>query len=463
MKRISSKRFEALCYTRLPFMDIHSETVRHYETSDGSNIATVEYNKVDNDFDYVILGRDERNIFRCIDTCRSSYATANEAEIALRETIKSYENDKKEKYCQGDETAPIQDILKPIISKEKMHEYFNFLLTSEFHSGARKMIQEISYSFIDKDKNLVQEFQGQGFNQRLWEIFLYALFQKTRFDIDFTISSPDFSLMKYGKFVFVEAVTVGQNSDRDLIAKSPADVLNLSFDYMPIKFGSALYSKMKKKYWELPHVRGHPFVIAIHDYHGPAGEQSTPGSMTWSRGGLENYLYGIREEIIMEGNVARPRMIDGKNGPEISMLDIEYHKHGSKTIPSRFFKQPESENVSAVLFSNGATISTFNRMGKLAGFSDDNAHMIRSGMRFNTETSKVEHFGIYVDSEDYDESWGETVTMYHNPWAKHPIPLDMFENISHIFYDLEKGQFYSTYTPIHILTSMTHIIGEKAE
>ena len=456
MKRISSKRFEALCYTRLPW-----ETVRHYETNDGSNIATVEYNKVDNDFGYVILGRDKRNIFRCIDTCRSLYATANEAEIALKEAIRSYENDKKEKYFQGDEATPIQDILKPIISKEKMHEYFNILLTSDFHTGARRMIQEISYSFIDKDKNLVQEFQGQGFNQRLWEIFLYALFQKTKFDIDFTISSPDFSLLKHGKSVFVEAVTVGPNPDRDLIATSPMDVINLSDDYMPIKFGSALHSKMKKKYWELPHIKGHPFVIAIHDYHGPAIKPDTPGSMTWSRGGLESYLYGTREETIVEGNVARPRMIDGKNGPEISILDIEYHQHGGKTIPSRFFKQPESENVSAVLFSNGATISTFNRMGRLAGFSDDNAYMVRLGMRFNTETSKVEQFSINVDSEDYDESWGETVTMFHNPWAKHPIPLDMFEDISHIFYDLESGQFCSTYTPIHILTSMTHIIGKE--
>ena len=29
---------------------------------------------------------------------------------------------------------------------------------------------------------------------------------------------------------------------------------------MPLRFGSALFSKLKKKYWELPHVAGNPLV-----------------------------------------------------------------------------------------------------------------------------------------------------------------------------------------------------------
>src|SRR4029453_11466817 len=38
-------------------------------------------------------------------------------------------------------------------------------------------------------------------------------------------------------------------------------------EYVPIKFGSALRSKLLKCYWDLPHVHGKPLVIAIQDFH----------------------------------------------------------------------------------------------------------------------------------------------------------------------------------------------------
>lgn len=444
-------------------MELYCESVRHYEVDDKSNIATIDYVKISNSFGYIIYGRDRQNIFRAIDKSNSFYTTANEAEIALEEAIKIYENDGNMKYDIGEENTPVMDIFKPVVSSKDRHDYFDMLLSCELRYPAKRMIQEISYSFVDKDNNLVQEFQGQGFNNRLWEIFLYVLFKKMKFEIDFTNASPDFSLSKYGNPIFVEAVTVGENPNHDINATSPMDVINLSKDYMPAKFGSSLYSKMAKRYWELPHVEGHPFILAIHDYHGRAVGPDTPGSMTWSRAGLENYLYGIREDITKDGELAVPRMIDGKNRPEVAFQNIEHHrKYNGKLIPSRFFEQPDTENVSAVLFSNGATVSTFNRMGKLAGFSGKNIYMIRTGIRFNTETSTVECFNINIDSEDYDESWGETVTMFHNPRAKHPIPWHMFEDISHLIFDSENNQFYSIYTPVHIFSSFTKIIGTKS-
>ena len=66
MRRISSRRFDALCYVRAPYMAMMASEVRHYETSDKSNLALVVFDKTDRDFGYLILGRDERKIFRCI-------------------------------------------------------------------------------------------------------------------------------------------------------------------------------------------------------------------------------------------------------------------------------------------------------------------------------------------------------------------------------------------------------------
>jgi hypothetical protein len=59
---------------------------------------------------------------------------------------------------------------------------------------------------------------------------------------------------------------------------------------MPIKFGSALLSKLNKSYWEKSHVQNHPLIFAIHDYH-------NDDSMIWSRTALVNYLYGIDTKV----------------------------------------------------------------------------------------------------------------------------------------------------------------------
>jgi hypothetical protein len=37
----------------------------------------------------------------------------------------------------------------------------------------------------------------------------------------------------------------------------------------PIRLGSALYSKLQKRYWDLPHVAGKPLVFAIQDFPEP--------------------------------------------------------------------------------------------------------------------------------------------------------------------------------------------------
>ena len=49
----------------------------------------------------------------------------------------------------------------------------------------------------------------------------------------------------------------------------------------------ALYTKLKKEYWKLPHVAGRPLVFAIEDFH-------EGGSLMTSSTPLANYLYGLR-------------------------------------------------------------------------------------------------------------------------------------------------------------------------
>ena len=325
-----------------------------------------------------------------------------------------------------------------------LHPYFRTLISEVRLEAARNIIREIVYSFTVPDAHYIKEFQTNGFDARLWELYLYIYLYNEDFEFVHGNPSPDFHLTKFNDEYLIEAVTVNPGQDPlrpdANIPENPEEIRHLMNGYLPIKFGSPLYSKLQKKYWELEHVRGKPLIFAIHDYHMPA-------SMTWSRSALFEYLYGLRVSVASDK--------DGQKRP--STETIEEHEWNGKVIPSNFFAQPGSENVSAVLFSNDATITKFNRMGKLAGLGSSKIRMIRNGFRFDPDPNAIEaiQFSADVDDEDYEESWSDSIIMYHNPNARAPVDPSAFPSISHMWFDKESEEIRGFHQPYDVLSSMT--------
>lgn len=210
---------------------------------------------------------------------------------------------------------------------------------------------------------------------------------------------------------------------------------------MPIKFGSPLYSKLTKKYWKKEHVRGKPLVIAIHDYH-------QTGSMVWSRTALSEYLYAKRIRLTKDNN----------GNKSIIKEDIDFHEYEGKKIPSGFFKLPETENISAVLFTNSATITKFNRMGKIAGLSSQAIKMIRVGKLFDPKPEAFEPipFSIDIDHLSYRETWSESIVMFHNPNALYPVEPALFPDITHI--RLHGDNYQEIIRSYDVMSSVTIVI-----
>ena len=181
--------------------------------------------------------------------------------------------------------------------------------------------------------------------------------------------------------------------------------------YVPIKYGSALYSKLKKRYWELPHVAGQPLVLAIQDFH-------ALGSMTWSNSALGEFLYGIRQTAAPNGT------------SEVVSQRIDKYEWDGKTKPAGYFLQPETEHISAVLANPSGTIAKFNRMGYLAGFGNRSIRMQRTGSCYRGSVHP-ETFTVSVDSPEYTETWCEGVSIYHNPNACRPLSDDAFPGAAH--------------------------------
>ena len=464
LREISLRQFNAYCYVRHPALQMLSQEVAWFEARNKKLLAAIIFDRTDSDYGHIILARDSRKLFRCISVSKAFFPSPEEAIQNLKEEIGLYLNDGQECYPQGDERIPPTDIFKPVVDDDKLHPYFKVLSNEPRFEAARNLIQEIAYSFEDVDGNYIQQFQTAAFDARLWELFLHVLFYNAGFECDKSKNIPDFWLKKFGYECFVEAVTVGPNESLDVESPTTSqEITELSINYLPIKFGSPLFNKISrnKQYWDMDHVTGKPFILAIHDYHIPAAS-GVPGSMTWSRAGLSNYLYGVRDvvEFTEEGKTIPPWEITSPK-----MEKITEHRFREKVIPSNFFAQPNAQHVSAVLFANGATITTFNRMGKLAGLGSKDIQMIRTGVRANPDFRSPYQipFSMQIDDPDYEESWSDTVVMFHNPNALKPVNPDMFPQMTHITYDQDEEQFYVIQNPNEIYSSATIVVMESEE
>lgn len=443
MRKITQTQFNAYCYARQPLVRTMSKEVSWFEAGNRKLLATIIFDQIDSDYGYILLGRDSRRMFRCISVSSEFVGSIEEAEKKLKIEISTFVNDGNETYSQGDEKHSPKEILKPVVEEDKLHPYFKVLVNEERFEAARNLIKEVVYSYVDPDGHYIKEFQTQGFDARIWELFLYVYLYDTGFEFIHGQAAPDYHVSFFGNECCIEAVTVNasQNPDRPDAEqpKTSEEILKLVDNYLPIKFGSSLYSKLQKKYWEKEHVKGKPLIIAIHDFH-------MSGSMVWSRDGLFEYLYGRRIRLVKSGDTQK--IVDET---------IESHSWRGKTIPSNFFNLPDAENISAVLFTNAATITKFNRMGKLAGLGGKDLKLIREGFLFNPDPEAFEPipFSRDVDSDDYEETWSDSLIMYHNPRAINPVDPNWVESISHTWLDEDTGEFFGRHQPYDVLSSIT--------
>jgi len=401
MKPMARRRFEALAgYIRSPWSVFFARELAWYEEGHEKLLGVISLDTSDNDYVATVLARDALNRFRAV-SLQINFATAAEAEIWLRQRLAELVSEPPGSFRQGDERGAAVDFFQPVVADEKRATAFERLRTQKHFSPALGLIRELMHHFVDIDGNFVEQFQSTGFDARIWELYLYALFTELGYGFERSHSVPDFHCVGPRGEFFVEATTVNPSRLPPEVNESNQQVY---FDaYVPIKFGSALFSKVKKRYWEKPHVAGSPLILAIQDFH-------APGAMVWSNTGLVEYLYGIKQT---EG-------IDSRGNATTVTQKVASHHWQDKEIPSGFFTQPDSEHISAVIANPGGTLSKFARMGFLAGFGDRQLMMIRTGYAYQGGRSPTP-FSSEVHERGYNETWCEGLSVYHNPSAEVPL------------------------------------------
>lgn len=324
---------------------------------------------------------------------------------------------------------PKPDLLTAVYPDAKLHDQFKLVRDSPLYESARAMLREVFADFHDPDGNFIEQFQTTGFDQRTFELYLFAVFKQAAFAIDRSHGRPDFLLNKDGTVICVEAVTANPAAGPKPYSPVPQPrTLDEFADYLrneiPIRLGSPLFSKLRQRYWELPHVAGKPIVFAIENFHGE-------GSLGVGYSQLANYLYGQREHWYH----------DEEGSLIITLEPIDAHRLGAKEIPSGFFAQPDAEHISAVLFSNSGTIPKFHRMGQQGPYRSSLVRIFRLGTCYNYEPNAAEpDLFVYEvgDPAEDPETWSEGTVLIRNPNALHPVPKGLIGAAAET--NLESGQ-----------------------
>lgn len=452
IQAIKESRFNALAaYAKNPTYKFIAKEVKWYQTNDLLIVACLIFDYTDKDYAGIIMARDEAERYRYVDM------TGFLSEIELAEDALF----KKIKECHADiDTIRLQykgkvnpptpiDFFTPLSkARDRLDPLFNELINNPIYSSAKNIIEPMMRWYEDADGNFIEQFQTTGFKQRLWELYLYAMLIENDVILEKEEKIPDFICCSEHASFCIEATTVNPTKLRGKTESIPAEPYSsekleeIQLNYYPIKFGSALFSKLKKKYWLDKVCVDKPLIFAIYDC-------LSPESGKYSKNSLIYYLYGY----IHHGQ-------HDENGQlQILPQKIDEHKWEDKVIPSGFFNQEDAKHISAVIFSNDASLGKFTRMGLINGFALEGTQMRRVGIKYNPDPNATEPllFNLNVNDENYQELWIEGLNVIHNPNALIPLPSSVFENAVQ-YYLLPDGnikcEYFQSFQPIGSITKI---------
>lgn len=339
------------------------------------------------------------------------------------------------------------------VKSREVGETFKLLAGRVGHLPALMAVGEAYLAMPRPDDNFVSDFQTENFDSRLWELYLLAVFREQALVVRQDHPSPDFHIESDAGECYVEAVTANASGPRFQGATppqhAPDDLEERLLGAPAERFAKTLRSKLQRDYDQLPHVKGKPFALAVADFHAPS-------SMVWSREALPSYLYGVYMHV-EERDQRRVAV-----GTPIERLK------GSNQIPAGLFRDPAMANLSAVIFSNAATLSKFNRMGFLAGWRPPGVSMTRTGVLFDRTPGALESipFKLNVLSDEYaslwphGEMWCQELEVFHNPAAAYPLPFGLLPGATHWFEEDGELECRTTWAN-SVLSSTTLVLTAK--
>lgn len=313
------------------------------------------------------------------------------------------------------------------IPDEKLHTKFKIIKTHLGLTGEHLILNDWVTGFQDRDNKIVKEFQTT-FHSAFWEFYLYALSKEAGFEIDFSKNRPDFIIKKPIKF-YIEAVVANiKQSGKQEAERTLPDILSMiqpcwerenfyeTLNESITRYSNALMLKSEKyteyskeSYWE----SSAPYVIALSGY-----EQINYGSNFHYA--MLALLYGMYVDINADYYIKKQSILKPNSGAE---------------IPIGLFLTTEFSHISAVIFSCTMTL------GKLTSLaiSQNKSPIKLNAVMCIRHDSEEPHFQPHIVSPKNPEGLTDGVFIFHNPFAKNPLPKSIFKetNVIHVEFNGE--------------------------
>ena len=178
----------------------------------------------------------------------------------------------------------------------------------------------------------------------------------------------------------------------------------------------------------------------------------------WS--GQANTIPLSLQVAIDAGGVVGARI--SRTGVNATDLHAIHSQYVSPLVLALGDVQPDTEHISAVLFANTGTVAKFGRMAVQEGLEAANVKMIRVGFCYDHDPNASEPLSFSYDVAERPsdwgepETWGEGMSMFHNPNALHPVQESLFPDIAH--HRLEDGHVTATIPRFHPFISQTRTL-----
>ena len=399
----------------------------------------------DKSFGTLVLRRRIDHVWTVIAEC---YGLAS-AEDALTEMNRRQRN--------GEPLEPVPSgvAIRPVLHDLRgrtASDIFN-VLNHATHHPAAWTLNQLYLALPNPDRNWASDCQTANFHTRIWEAQLLAAFREQGLLVSQPFDAPDFRIEdRHGGMAWVEAVTANPpvaynhfNAPRSI---APTEPMEAFFGPAALRFAKTLGNKLARRYDQLPHVTGLPFMLAVADFQAPS-------SMIWSREGLIGYLYSEGAQKIEVDSRTRAQVMPSP------------HLLADASFATGLFADDRHPELSAVIFSNACSIAKLNRVAMSGDYSSEHFRYFRIGQFFDRTPGAPQGipFCMDVTSEEYRrlwpmgyEPWCAEVEVFHNPFARHPVPFELLPEVTHWF--VEDGErICCSHYATSILWSQTRIQG----
>jgi hypothetical protein len=237
------------------------------------------------------------------------------------------------------------------------------------------------------------------------------------------MTAPDFRIISPYN-LFIEAVIANNAAldapewNRDYREKKEMDELDTIVYTATIRLANALIQKYKKylnDYGKNKEVIGKPFIIAVAPFEQPFFWEQTHRA-------INQVLYGYKRTLYRNDEEKNERIILGHE-----YIDFITKENGAE-IQLGFFSEGLMPEISAIIFSNVATIGKVRAMTK----EIDTRKMIFMFSKYNK--NGLHPFQGAVEKEKYYEQLEDGLSLLLNPYAKYPVYDEFYKPFPNLYF-----------------------------